>query len=82
MFPEPFSGYGNRFFDSLKYNIYFLARNKKKKYIEKDLEFSRVFCRFYNEALFLKDFYKDIKEYQIVFKDVITDEELYKLLRV
>ena len=63
-----------------KYSIYFLKENDKRNYIERNLKAPFAFCRFYNEALFLKMSIEKINEYQMIFADKMEDEEIYDML--
>lgn len=60
--------------EEYKYNIYFLNDNNEKKYIEKDIDISFAFFRFYNEARSLKRHFKIIKEYEMIFDDSIENK--------
>ena len=63
-----------------RYNIYFLSNNNEKKYIEKNINISSAFFRFYNEARRLKRYLKRMKEYEIIFEDKIEKRKLYGLI--
>jgi len=57
-----------------RYNIYFLNDNYEKKYIERNIDISFAFFRFYNEARSLKRHFKMIKEYEMIFDDSIENK--------
>ena len=57
-----------------KYSIYFLNDNNEKKYIEKYIDISFAFSRFYNEACYLKWYFNIIKEYEMIFDDSIENK--------
>jgi len=60
--------------EEYKYNIYFLNDNNEKKYIEKNIDSSFAFSRFYNEACYLKWHFNIIKEYEMIFDDSIENK--------
>ena len=60
--------------EEYRYNIYFLNDSNEKKYIEKNIDISFAFFRFYNEARSLKRHFKIIKEYEMIFDDNIENK--------
>lgn len=63
-----------------EYNIYLLKKNEERSYIEENLEAPFAFLRFYNEALFLKTMLERIEEYQVIFKETVSEEEIYRII--
>lgn len=64
-----------------EYNIYLLGTNGERNYIEENLEAPFVFVRFYNEALFLKVMKERIEEYQEIFNEKLSEEEIYNIVK-
>lgn len=64
-----------------KYNIYLLGPNNEYNYIEENIELPFAFERFYNEALFLKVMLGRIEEYQIIFEDKLSEEDIYSIIK-
>ncbi|SHK19029.1 hypothetical protein SAMN02745163_03389 [Clostridium cavendishii DSM 21758] len=65
-----------------RYSIYLLHQNGDKIYKEQNEEPPFIFFRFYSEALFYKVMTERIDSYEIIFADILTNQEKYDLLSV
>ncbi|TGY40637.1 hypothetical protein E5347_14935 [Clostridium sartagoforme] len=65
-----------------RYSIYLLEQNGDKIYKEQNEEPPFIFFRFYSEALFYKVMTERINSYEIIFDDILTNQEKYDLMSV
>lgn len=64
-----------------KYNIYLLGADGECDYIEENEEAPFVFERFYNEAIYLKVILERIGEYELIFEDKLSEQEIYGIVK-
>lgn len=65
-----------------RYSIYLLNQNGDKIYKEQNEKPPFIFFRFYSEALFYKVMTERIDTYEIIFADLLTNQEKYDLMSV
>ena len=65
-----------------RYSIYLLNQNGDKIYKEQNEEPPFIFFRFYSEALFYRVMIERIDSYEIIFADILTNQEKYDLMSV
>lgn len=64
------------------YNIYLILNSGNKIYREKEIKDKRAFIRFYNETVYFKHRMMQIKKYQKIFGDKLSNEDIDELIYI